>query len=245
MSTLIDIAKETVKGYVVSEKPFVCKYCNRSFSKEKTLASHVCEQKRRWQQEKDKHVQVGMQAYVRFFEKTQGNTRASNKTYGDFANSPYYNAFVKFGKHVMDIRAINTAKFIDWVIDNNIKLDQWTYDTHYEKYIDAHLRVESWQDAVSRSLKTMETWADEQDVQLNSYFFAGKLTKVCHDIVYGRVSSWVIFNCESGVNFLGKVNEEQLALIYPYIDPDFWQKNFIKYHNETEIVKSALKEAGL
>jgi hypothetical protein len=91
----------------------------------------------------------------------------------------------------------------------------------------------------------METWADEQDVQLNSYFFAGKLTKVCHDIVYGRVSSWVIFNCESGVNFLGKVNEEQLALIYPYIDPDFWQKNFIKYHNETEIVKSALKEAGL
>lgn len=245
MSTLIDIAKETVEGYVVSEKPFVCKYCNRGFSKEKTLASHVCEQKRRWQQEKDKHVQVGMQAYVRFFEKTQGNTRASNKTYGDFANSPYYNAFVKFGKHVMDIRAINTAKFIDWVIDNNIKLDQWTYDAHYEKYINAHLRVESWQDAVSRSLKTMETWADEQDVQLNSYFFAGKLTKICHDIVHGRVSSWVIFNCESGVNFLTKVNEEQLALIYPYIDPDFWQKNFIKYHNETEIVKSALKEAGL
>tara|TARA_B100001057_G_scaffold131867_1_gene131119 strand:+ start:4580 stop:5317 length:738 start_codon:yes stop_codon:yes gene_type:complete len=245
MSTLIDIAKETVEGYVVSEKPFVCKYCNRGFSKEKTLASHVCEQKRRWQQEKDKHVQVGMQAYVRFFEKTQGNTRASNKTYGDFANSPYYNAFVKFGKHVMDIRAINTAKFIDWVIDNNIKLDQWTYDVHYEKYIDTHLRVESWQDAVSRSLKTMENWADEHEVQLNTYFFAGKLTKICHDVVHGRVSSWVIFNCESGVNFLSKVNEEQLALIYPYIDPDFWQKNFIKYHNETEIVKSALKDAGL
>ena len=55
----------------------------------------------------------------------------------------------------------------------------------------------------------------------------------------------IIFNCESGVNFLSKVNEEQLALIYPYIDPDFWQKNFIKYHNETEIVKSALKDAGL
>jgi hypothetical protein len=54
-----------------------------------------------------------------------------------------------------------------------------------------------------------------------------------------------LFNCDTGVDFLSKVNQEQLALIYPYIDPDFWRKNFIKYNQETAIVKDALKEAGL
>ena len=91
----------------------------------------------------------------------------------------------------------------------------------------------------------METWADEQSVQLNSYFFSANKNKICQHIVYGRVSTWVLFNCDTGVNFLSKISQEQLAMIYEYIDPDFWKKNFIKHHQETAIVKSALKEAGL
>ena len=41
----------------------------------------MCEQKRRWQQEKDKGVQMGLQAYLRFYESPQGGQK---KTYGDF-----------------------------------------------------------------------------------------------------------------------------------------------------------------
>ena len=243
MNTLMSIAKQTAEAHM-SDKPFVCKYCDRAFSKEKTLFSHMCEQKRRWLQEKDKHVQLGLQAYLRFYEKTQG-ANGSKKTYGDFVNSPYYNAFVKFGKHLVNIKAINVSKFIDYVINNNTKLDQWCQDKHYQAYLTSHLKVESWQDAISRSLKTMEAWADENKVQLKSYFIAANTNRVCQHIVNGRISTWVVFNCDTGTDFLGKISQEQLAMIYEYIDPDFWKKNFIKYHHETAIVKSALKEAGL
>ena len=37
-----------------SEQNYECKFCNRSFAKEKTLAAHVCEQKRRHLQKDDK-----------------------------------------------------------------------------------------------------------------------------------------------------------------------------------------------
>lgn len=245
MNTLHNIAKQAAEAHKVTEKEFACKYCGRSFSREKTLASHTCEQKRRWQQEKDKHVQLGLQAYLRFYEKTQGATNSKQKTYGDFVNSPYYNAFVKFGKHLVEIRAINISKFIDYIINNNAKLDQWTHDKHYQEYLAQHLKVESWQDAIARSLKTMETWADENQAQLNSYFIAAGVNKICQHIVNGRISTWVIFNCDTGVNFLSKVQDEQLAIIYDYIDPEFWKKHFIKFHTETSIVKEALKEAGL
>ena len=52
MNALMAIAKQTRENYKPREKPFVCKYCQRGFSREKTLSQPMCEQKRRWQQEK-------------------------------------------------------------------------------------------------------------------------------------------------------------------------------------------------
>tara|TARA_B100000989_G_C19467648_1_gene439126 strand:+ start:350 stop:1081 length:732 start_codon:yes stop_codon:yes gene_type:complete len=243
MNALMAIAKETRQAYKPGDKPFVCKYCSRGFSREKTLSNHVCEQKRRWQQEKDKGVQMGLQAYLRFYETTQGS--GTKKTYGDFVNSQYYNAFVKFGKHIIEIKAINPSAFINHVLKKNVKLDRYCRDENYQNYLEEHLKTETWQDAIARSLKTMENWADQNGVHLHTYFFAANPNQICSHIVNGRVSSWVIFNCETGVNFLGKMNPEQLQIVYPYIDPDFWRKHFVKYHVESAIVKEALKEAKL
>ena len=92
----------------------ICKYCGKEFRKESSLAVHLCEPKRRWQQEKEVGVQLGMQAYLRFYEMTQGS--AKMKTYADFVVSPYYRAFVKFGRHMVGIRAVNPRTFIDYVI---------------------------------------------------------------------------------------------------------------------------------
>ena len=56
--------------------------------------AHVCEPKRRHQQKDEKHVQIAYIAYKRFYELTQGSSNF--KTYEHFAQSQYYNAFVKF-----------------------------------------------------------------------------------------------------------------------------------------------------
>ena len=100
---------------------YTCKYCEKSFSRETSLAVHVCEQKRRHQEEKETGVQLGLQAYLRFYELTQGSSKF--KTFDDFAKSPYYRAFVKFGRHVQAIRAVNPTRFIDWVIKEKKKIE--------------------------------------------------------------------------------------------------------------------------
>ena len=46
------------------ETKISCKYCNKEFRKESTLAAHLCESKRRWQQEKETGVQLGLRAYL-------------------------------------------------------------------------------------------------------------------------------------------------------------------------------------
>ena len=53
------------------EKLYTCQYCNAKFTKEKTLAVHMCEQKRRFLQKDERRVQLGYQTFVRFYELCQ------------------------------------------------------------------------------------------------------------------------------------------------------------------------------
>ena len=225
---------------------YKCKYCSKEFRKESSLAVHLCEEKRRWQEEKETGVQFGLQAYLRFYELTQGS--AKMKSYTDFVASPYYRAFVKFGRHMVGIRAVNPKMFIDWVIKENKKLDHWTHEKVYLEYLRGYMRKEAVQDALERALKEMQDYADEHGEFKNGfsdYFRFGNPNRVCHHIANGRVSPWIVFNCDTGVDFLDALNDDQIGLILPWIDPEYWQRKFQDYVADTEWVKQILKDAGL
>ena len=228
-----------------SKPSYNCKYCGKSYRRESTLAAHMCEQKRRQQQEKEVGVQLGLQAYLRFYEMTQGS--AKMKTYKDFAESPYYNAFVKFGRHCVGIRAVNTKAFIEWVIKENKKLDHWCKEAVYAEYLATYIRKEAVQDALERALTEMQEYADETKslAGFHDYFRFGSSNRIIHHITNGRISPWIVFNCDSGIEFLDRLNEEQIAMLMPHIDPEYWQRKFKDYLADTEWLKIILKEAGL
>ena len=229
-----------------SSPSYKCRYCSKEFRKESSLAVHLCEQKRRWQEERETGVQFGLQAYLRFYEMTQGS--AKMKSYADFVASPYYKAFVKFGRHMVAIRAVNPKMFIDWVIKENKKLDHWCHEKVYLEYLKQYIRKEAVQDAVERALKEMQDYADEHEEFKNGfsdYFRYGNSNRICHHISNGRVSPWIVFNCTSGIEFLDQLNDDQIAVILPWIDPDYWQQRFRDYVADTEWVKMILQEAKL
>jgi hypothetical protein len=224
----------------------VCKYCNTAYKRETTLATHMCEGKRRWQQEKEVGVQLGLKSYLRFFEVTQGS--AQTKSYVDFAKSPYYIAFVKFGRHCVGIRAINFASYLDWLLKNNKKLDDWCKDTMYVAWMYQYLRRESVHDALERALTEMQSYADDHpDLRSGfaEYFRYGSANRICYHITTGRVSPWIVYNCVSGREFLSKLTEEQLGLVIEYIDPDFWRARFQDSVADVEWCKSVLTTANL
>ena len=225
---------------------YKCRYCDKEFRKESTLAAHLCEQKRRYQQKEETGVQLGLRAYLRFYEITQGSAKL--KSYDDFCTSPYYGAFVKFGRHLVGIRAVAPNHFIDWLLKNNKKLDQWCKDAFYEEWLHGYVRKEATQDALERALKEMQDYADTHPDLRNGfvdYFRYGNNNRICFHVTTGRISPWVLFNCASGVEFLETLSEEQLAIIMPWIDPEYWQKRFADYVADTEWCKHVLKEAGL
>ena len=220
----------------------VCKYCEKSFKKESTLAVHLCEPKRRYQQQNEKGVQIGLNAYLRFYETTQGS--AKFKTYDDFAKSPYYNAFVKFGRQCVMINAINVERYIDWLLKNNKKLDHWAKDSMYDEYLQQYLRTEALTDALQRAINYSISWGEEKGCEPHDVLRYGNSNTVTYAISTGKISPWIIYNCESGQQFLNNMNTDQIQIVWPWIDSDFWQKKFRDYPADQAYAEEILRQAG-
>jgi hypothetical protein len=221
---------------------YTCQYCKKGFKKETTLAVHVCEPKKRYQERDETGPRLGLQAYLKFYELTQGS--AKPKTFDDFAASPYYSAFVKFGQYCVSIRAINPLQFTLWLLKNNKKIDHWCKDSIYTEYLMDYLKVEAVADALTRAIEYSIDWADKTDSPSHDCLRYGNTNAMCYAISTGRISPWVVYNCESGQKFLSELNTEQVALIWSYINSDFWQKKFKDYPEDTAYAKEILQKAG-
>jgi hypothetical protein len=210
---------------------------------EKTLVAHMCERKRRALQKDEKRVQAGYMAFNRFWQLTQNAKK--NKSYDNFADSSYYNAFVRFGSFINNVNPIYPDKFIDYVIKSGVKLDHWCRDELYEQYLFDMIKVEPVESAVQRSLATMMDWADEHGANFAHYFLYVSLNKAVHDIRNGKISAWVILNTQSGQTMIKTMSDEQLNMIAPAFDVPYWLRKFKEVPADVVLVKEICKEAGI
>jgi hypothetical protein len=225
------------------ELNYKCEYCGKLFAKEKTLIVHVCEQKRRHLSKTEKHVHAAMMVYQKFYDIAQKNTK--QKTFDEFAKSPYYTAFVKFGSFIVNTNPVYPEKFIEWVVKSGVKLDHWCRDELYDQYVAEMIKIEPADGAIQRSIKTMMEWGDSNKAAWEHYFSYVNLNRATHDIKEGLVSPWMLLNCKAGRELLGKMNDEQLAIVGPIIDPHFWKKRFNSHPADVELVKEVIKEANI
>lgn len=219
-----------------------CQYCDKTFQKETTLAVHVCEVKKRFQSQNEAGIRLGLQAYLRFYELTQGSAKL--KTFDDFARSPYYRAFAKFGQYCVSIRAINPAQFTDWLLKNNKKIDNWAKDATYTEYLMYYLRIENVADALARAIERSIEWSEETNHPAHDMLRYGNSNVIAYAISTGRISPWVVYNCASGQEFLEGLNPDQIQIVWAWIDPEFWQKKFKDYPADQAYAQEILKQAG-
>ena len=221
----------------------MCEYCNTGYTKESTLLVHMCEPKRRWLQKDEKRVRYGLYAFQRFYKLSAGTKK--EKTYEDFVRSSYYNAFVKFGSFVSNVRPLYPERYIDYVVTSGVKLDHWCREEMYEKYALELILKEDVTTALERSVQTMVDWAEENNSLWNHYFHYVSLNRAVWHIKDGKISPWLILNCKSGKDMLSKFNDEQLGMIYHVINPEHWALRFKRQQKDVQLVKEVAKESKL
>ena len=232
---------ENVK--VVNEKDHECNYCGRSFTSERTLSVHMCEQKRRHMMQNEKWVQLGYRAFQRFYEKATATKQP--KTFEEFAKSQYYTAFTKFGKFSYDLQVLNLVDFVDFLIDFGVKLDDWTKNEAYVLWIKQYVRKESYDVALERSIKFMEKWSRNTNEHWTDFFRLANTNELAYWIQTGRISPWVIFSCNSGKERLGTFEGDHLRIVLDMISPRFWTERLDKNPDDVKVLTEVLAKAGL
>lgn len=237
------MAGATKKSKNSSADNHICQYCNKSFVRATTLAAHNCEPKRRMSQRNEQGVRLGFICFQKFYNLIRASD--ADKTYEEFVDSPYYLAFVKFGRYLVEIRAVGAEKYCDWLLRNNHKLDHWCKDSLYDQYLKNYLIKEPAAPALERSIETMISWAQEHQSRYQDYFKYASVSRICFDIQRGRISAWVIYCSQTGNDFLNKISEKDLEQIWPYIDSEQWTKNLEIKDIDFRWAKTLLQQAGL
>lgn len=241
LETLQEISDGQKRRSKISEH--VCRFCGKGFVKEKTLSIHLCEPKRRYLQKDERRVQNGFYVYNRFYKLTQNNK--TEKTYEDFCKSPYYNAFVKFGSFMSNVNPLYPDRYIDWIIKSSIPLDRWCREELYDKYVVDLIKTEQVESASERTINTMCEWGEKNSAEWNHYFRYANQDRITYDIRDGKISPWMMLNCENGLTALRQMNDEQLQIVGPMIDVEFWTDRFKRHKSDVEFVKNILREAKI
>lgn len=221
----------------------VCEFCRQSFVRESTLLHHSCEPKRRHLQRDEKPVKLAFIAYQKFY--AQSLRRKTPPTYDAFAKSKLYTSFVRFGRHLMELNAVNPLGYIDFLLRIEATIDRWLSPTLYDTYIRELNKNETPMDALERSLGLMQQWATESNQDWRDFFrkIEGPLAALY--ITNGRISPWVLFIASSAQDMMQRFNAEQLAMIERSIDPQFWRLKIERHHQDVETIREVLAEYGI
>lgn len=244
MVDIVEKPQRAKKVTVVEPKPvtFPCEFCKKEFTRESSFLNHMCEKKRRWMWRDERYIRIGFTAFQLFYKLSIRSKK--EKSYEEFMESHYFTAFTKFGRYIEHINAIEAQGFVEMLIKNNIKLDEWTSEHWYESWTRELARKESPTKAIERNILLMEQWGRETGQNWVDFFRMVPAPQAIDWIRKGRISPWLLY---SGVGhaLFDRLSDEQLTLVKEWINPMVWLPKLQNNKAEVDDIRMILEAAGV
>lgn len=203
----------------------------------------MCDKKQRYLSRDEKHVKLGFRAYQMFYEINYRNVKS--RSFEDFMTSKHYLDFVRFGRYLLDIKAVNAFGFIEFIMKTAIPVHKWQSPVVYETYVRELNKKESPSAALERNFLLMQEWSVETGEEWTEFFRKVQPTLATLWIRSGRISPWVLYTASSAADLLGRMSEEQINLVHQVLEPKFWQAKLDANQTEVESIREELEAAGI
>lgn len=202
----------------------------------------MCVKKQRDLDRQDKNSRMAFRVWLRYYELSM---KQNNKTWDDFIGSQFYNDFLRVGKYINEVNAVNIPQFIDFLVRSSIPLKKWTHESVYETYIRELTKKETPDAAIERCLNLMQQWAGATGEHWADFFRKVGPAQATLWIKSGRLSPWVIYISGSSHELFDRMSSEQLQMVQSYLDPVFWSLKIDRHNDEVEFFRRVLDEAGV
>lgn len=223
---------------------YKCKFCKKEFKREKTLAVHMCPKKQRWVQRDERYVQIAFACWLQFMDIT-AHKKKNGYTYEDFMNSSLYIGFIKHARNAMLLNILDIGDFTNFCIESGYKLQNWTKKYCYEAYMKQLTVKETPERAITRSMKIMERWAEDNSKDIITFFTDISPNEAVYMITSGKISPWMIFCSSKSSHLLERFSPEQMGMINEFVDFGRWKIRINKYREEYDHISIVLAEAGI
>jgi hypothetical protein len=159
--------------------------------------------------------------------------------------SSHYTGFVKFGRYLLDINAINPEAFVEFLLKARVPMKNWEKPFVYEQYIRELNKREPADAAFERNVLLMQQWSLDTGVDWTEFFKQVSPILATKWIQGGRVSPWVLYAASTSEHLFNRLSDEQLKMIEQCVDPRFWTRKFEQQPDDFKFIKDLLREAGV
>lgn len=223
---------------------YKCRYCQKEFVRESTLASHLCENKRRMLAKDEKQNRIAYQSWLLFRKLTIANVK-HDKSYEDFISNKFFTGFMKLAKHIIDLNLDDPEGFVRFIIMNSVPMHNWQTAVVYETYIKDRTKKETVERAVERSVLNMKAWAEKTGNSWEEYFIKVSTPEAVQDIRMGRISPWCTFATDQGSKLIDRFEPGQVQQLIDYMEPQSWRAKVMRQRQDAEWVQHVFNEAKI
>lgn len=239
-------SKKSTQNQVIDlHRPHVCGFCNKSFVREHSLVSHMCEPRRRHESRNNSDVKKAFWAYDAFYKHLNPQRKDQPRTYQEFSQSVMYGTLVKFGAWCEQHLVQEWQSYVKWLIERRVKIDNWC-DLHaYAEYLQDLINNEPAEQALSRSLATVTHWSERSGKPWQEFFVLVNCHQLVSWVQQGRISAWLLYNSPSAQQALHRCTPEQLHMINHVIPAHKWKIRFLRMTADADLIRTLLTQAGL
>lgn len=216
-----------------------CKFCKKTFSRERTLAVHVCEIRRRWENKDDAPNRIAFNVWHKFIKYVSTNLKAE-KTVDDFIRCRDYLGFVKFANYLIELKPNESENFIDWIFKSGLRISEWQHPSTYRLYIQEFLKKETPERALERTILTIREWEEQTGKDCRDFFNLVAPAAAMNMLAAGVISPWILYSSESAQKMLDRMEPVQLENITKHLDTTWWKKNIMNNKEEAKWINTMM-----
>lgn len=220
---------------------YQCRWCSKSFTRERTLSSHMCEKKRRWMISDEPASRIAFQVWLDFMRHVSPHTKKA-KAIEDFIRSPDYVGFVRFANYLIELKPVDSDQFIRWLFKMNVRLQDWQKAGTYSLYIQESSKRETAERAVERTLLSIKAWSEENEIPWQEFFDRVPAVTAMNMIAMGRISPWVLYSSSQAQAMLERMEPGQLEVVARSIDTEWWIKTTKKHQEQMRWINDLLSQ---
>lgn len=221
---------------------YQCKFCSKAFTRESTLSNHMCERKRRWMGKDDSASRIAFNVWVDFMKYVSPNTKKT-KVFDDFIRSPDYIGFVKFANYLIELRPLESDKFIQWLFKMGVRMSDWQKPGIYQLYVQEESKKETADRALERAVLLMKEWSETTGENWQEFFNKIAPASAMNMVVMGRLSPWIIYSTDCAQQLLDRMEPGQIDTVAKHVDTIWWINKLKNNPKEVQWINTTMTQA--